>query len=159
MQAPRRVLIRASLRCSQAPPATAISAISGAGAQQTGVTATCASGGAGMLVTTSLTNPPGLTPGQQYTLSGYTTSRQRVDQHDADTRNVELPGSGPYSVIGTVAGSCPTISSTGNVLSGSGGSMTWPTISTALPFQYGGTGITAKNGQHFCSVIGEYSDD
>ena len=40
-----------------------------------------------------------------------------------------------------------------------GRAFTFPTLSSTNPFSLGGTGITTKNGQHICGIIGEYGDD
>ncbi len=144
----------------QTSPTFSAATIPNAGAQQTGITATCASGGSGMLVTTSVPVSPGLSPGLTYALSGFTTSPTNALNTPTWT-TTSIAGSGPYTVVGTAAGTCPTISSTGTFGSGTGAGYTFPTLSTANPFTAlsGGTGITAKNGQHICFMIGEYGDD
>ena len=133
-------------------PTVSVPSIPNAGAQQTGVTATCASGGAGMLVTTNVPVAPGLTAGQTYNLSGFTTSPANALNTPTWTA-VSVTGSGPYSIVGTAAGSCPTISSTGALGSGTGASIAFPTISTTNPYQFGGTGITTRSGQHICGAL------
>jgi hypothetical protein len=133
------------------PPTWSAAAIANAGTAQTGITATCASGGLGMLVTTSVPVSPGLSPGIPYALSGFTTTP--TNAINATLTATSVTGSGPYTVVGTIAGSCPTISSTGTVGSGTGAAFNFPAISL------GGTGITTKNGQHICSMIGELGDD
>jgi hypothetical protein len=141
--------------CSTAPTFSAATVPNG-GAQQTGITATCASGGAGMLVTTSVPVSPGLSPGLTYSLSAFTTSPTNVINTSFTATSVT--GAGPYTVVGTAAGTCPTISSTGTFGSGTGAAYTFPAISASAPLN-GGTGITAKNGQHLCGWVGEYGDD
>jgi hypothetical protein len=142
----------------QTSPTFSAATIPNAGAQQTGITATCASGGLGMLVTTSVPVSPGLSPGLTYALSAFTTSPANALNTPTWTAT-SVTGSGPFTIVGTAAGSCPTISSTGTFGSGSGGAYTFPGISSSNPLGSGGTGITTKNGQHICFMLGEYGDD
>ena len=141
----------------QTPPTFVAATVPNAGAQQTGITATCASGGAGMLVTTSVPVSPGLSPGLTYSLSAFTTAPTGVINTTFTATTVT--GAGPYTVVGTAAGACPTISSTGTFGSGTGGAFTFPAFSATNPLLQGGTGITTKSGQHICGMIGEYGDD
>lgn len=144
-------------------PTVNVASIPNAGAQQTGVTATCAASSVSgqMLVTTSLAVSPGLSPGMTYNLSGFTTSGGTGWGSGATITPTatSVTGSGPYSLVGTLAGTCPTISSTGNALSGTGASITLISPSTTNPFQYGQTGIATKNGQRICFILGEYGDN
>ncbi len=148
--------------CSNAATASPAT-IPNAGAQQTGVTATCAASSVSgqMLVTTVLSVSPGLTPGQTYALSGFTTSGGT--SINTTFTATSISGSGPYTLVGTATGTCPTISSTGSALSGTGSStINSPTISTTAPFNSGAggqSGITMKNGQHICMAITEYGDE
>ena len=143
--------------CSTAPTFNAAT-IPNAGAAQTGITATCTSGGLGMLVMTSVPVSPGLSPGLTYSLSGFTTT-PTANVINTTFTATSVTGSGPYTVVGTAAGTCPTGISTGTFGSGTGAAFNFPTISTTNPFSLGGTGITTKNGQKICGIIGEYGDD
>lgn len=139
-----------------AAPTISMASVPNAGGQQTGITATCASGGLGMLVTTSVPVSPGLSPGMAYSLSGFTTSPTNAINTTFTATSVS--GSGPYSVVGTIAGSCPTISSTGSFGSGTGATLSFSAPSATSPFG-GMTGITTKPGQHICGIFGAYGDD
>ena len=136
--------------CTTAPSLN-MQTIPGAGAQQTGITATCSSGGAGMLITTSVPVLPAAQPGLTYALSGFTTSGGT--SINTTLTAVTVTGSGPYNVVGTATGTCPTISSTGNFESGTGAAFSFANAG------FGGVGITTHNGDHICSVMGEYGDD
>jgi hypothetical protein len=150
-------IVDPGFNCST-PPTFSAATVPNAGAQQTGITATCASGGLGMLVTTSVPVSPGLSPGLQYSLSGFTTTPTAGVLNTTFTAT-SVTGAGPYTVVGTAAGTCPgAIGSTGAFGSGLSGAYTFPGLSASNPFT-GGTGITTKNGQHICFMLGEYGDD
>ncbi|HWY32477.1 MAG TPA: hypothetical protein VNX46_17065, partial [Candidatus Acidoferrum sp.] len=75
--------------------AAAIAAnVPNSGAQQTATSATCASGGAGILVTTSVPVSPGLSPGLQYTVN--LTGTGRTSLFGATLTATSVTGSGPY---------------------------------------------------------------
>jgi hypothetical protein len=143
--------------CSTAPTFNAAT-IPNAGAQQTGITATCASGGLGILVTTSVPVSPGLSPGLTYPVN-FASSGGGTSLANATLTAVSVTGSGPYTVVGTIAGTCPGTIPTGTFGSGISAAFNFPTLSTTNPFSLGGTGITTKNGQKICGIIGEYGDD
>ena len=144
--------------CSTAPFFNAAT-VPNLGSQQTGIPATCAASAVSgqMLVTTSFPVSPGLSPGLTYSLTGFTTSGGTSINTVFTATSVT--GTGPYSVVGTATGMCPTISSTGTLVGGTGAAFTFPTLSSTNPFSLGETGITTKNGQHICGIIGEYGDD
>ena len=61
-------------------------------------------------------------------------------------------------------GTCPTSpldtsGHEGTALGGTGGAITLAPISPTNSFLFGATGITSKNGQHFCGIVGEYGAD
>lgn len=141
--------------CPTTPTATALSAPN-SGAQQTATSATCASGGAGILVTTSVPISPGLSPGQLYTVN--LTGTGGTSLNPATLTATSVTGSGPYSVVGTIAGSCPT-GLAGTILSGTGATLTMPAAVVTAPFQFGNTGITTNNNQRICGFLGEDGDD
>lgn len=138
-------------QCNTTPTFNAAT-VADAGAQQTVTSATCATGGAGILVTSSVAVSPGLTPGQQYPVS--LTGSGGTSLAAATLTTTSVSGSGPYSVIGTIAGTCPSPATyTGTINSGVSAGYTFPAVG------FGGTGITTRNGQHICGMIGEYGDD
>ena len=155
-------IVNPGFGCSTAPTLS-VATVPNTGAQQTGITASCAASSASgqMLVTTSLPVSPGLSPGLPYSLTGFTTSGGSGWTSGATISLIatSVTGSGPYSLVGTLAGSCPTISSTGTLVGGTGATYAFPTLSASNPFTFGGTGITTKNGQHICGFMGEYGDD
>ena len=64
----------------------------------------------------------------------------------------------------TGGGTCPTSpldtsGHEGTALLGTGGAITLAPISSTNSFLNGATGITSKNGQHFCGIVGEYGAD
>jgi hypothetical protein len=147
--------------CQTAPTFSAAT-IPNAGAQQTGITATCAAGAPGFLnIKTSLPVSPGLSPGLTYPVNFSTTGGTPTNLlTSANLTAVSITGSGPYLLVGTIAGTvCPTTIATGTLQSGASGAYTFPALSASAPFAAGGTGITTNNGQHICGIIGEYGDD
>jgi hypothetical protein len=141
-------------------PTFSAATVPNSGAAQAGITATCAASGVSgqMLVTTSVPVSPGLSFGQTYPLSGFTTTPTGV--LNATFTATSVTGSGPFTVVGTASGTCPTaISSTGTFAAGVSGAFNFPALSTSSPYTNGQLGITTKNGQHICSFMGEYGDD
>ena len=137
--------------------AAAIAAnVPNSGAQQTATSASCASGGAGILVTTSVPVSPGLSPGLTYTVN--LTGTGGTSLNPATLTATSVTGSGPYTVVGTIAGTCPT-GLAGTINSGTGASINFPAVSTTAPYNKGSTGIATHNGQHICGWIVENGDN
>ena len=125
-------------------------------AQQTATSASCASGGAGILVTTSVPVSPGLSPGLTYIVN--LTGTGGTSLNPATLTATSVTGSGPYTVVGTIAGTCPT-GLAGTINSGTAASISFPAVSTTNPFQYGATGIATHNGQKICGLVVENGSD
>jgi len=155
---------RSWLWLSTAPIFTAAT-IPGSGAQQaTGLNAspaqaatTCAANSpvsGEVTITAQLAVAHGITPGLTYSLGSFPSP--------FSTTYTALPGTTGTTLIGEAVingGACTGFSGEGTALSGTGGAFTFPTISTTNPLLNGGTGITTKNGQKLCGMIGEYGDD
>lgn len=146
-----------------ANPAT----IPGDGAQQatgaSSIATTCISNSpisGEMTVTAHVAVAHGVTPGMTYTLQGFGSGFTGYN-----ATYTALPGTSGTTLVGETTaggGTCPTspvtMGNEGTALSGTGAStITMPAVSTAGPD--GQTGITTKNGQHICGILGEYGDD
>ena len=134
----------------------------GSGAQQGAGTAasptqtatTCAVVGGQAQVTAHLAIAHGVTPGQAFTMQGFTPSGYNATY-------TALPGTAGTTLVGTTgASSCPTspASVDGTALSGTGASIAFQPISLTNPYANGETGITTHNGQHFCGILDQYGD-
>ena len=147
--------------CSVAATFSAASVPSSGAQQATGagsVATTCSVINSQAVVTAHVAVAHGITPGLQYAMGSFTTSPSGV----LNTTFTALGGATGTTLVGTpttLLASCPTISSEGTALGGTGGAYTFPAVSASNPFANGGTGITTKNGQHICGFIGEYGDD
>jgi hypothetical protein len=148
-------------------PTVNTAAIPGSGARQatgtaasppqTGTTCSVVNGQA--VVTANLAVAHGVTPGLQYAMASFTTTPANV----LNTTFTALQGTTGSTLVGTpttLLATCPTISSEGTALSGTGATITFPTLSTTAPWTtVGMTGVTTKTGQHICGMIGENGDD
>ena len=144
--------------CTTVPTIT-LAAIPNSGAQQaTGagsVATTCAANSpvtGNFTVTAQVAVAHGITPGQTYTLQGFTPTGY-------NTTYLALPGSSGTTLVGmpstATTGTCPaTVGTEGTALGGTGGTITLPAIATI-----GATGITTKNAQRFCALITENGQD
>ena len=147
------------------PTATAtLVAIPGTGAQQATLASspgptTCAPNApvtGNFTVTTNVAVPHLFTPGQTYTLSGFTPA-------GFNTTYLALPGSTGTTIVGmpstATTGTCPASTATaeGHFQGMNGG--TGATIALPPTVTVGATGITTKNNQHFCAAIVENGDD
>jgi hypothetical protein len=155
--------------CPVTPPSLSLALIPGAGGRQsTGPAAspaqastTCVSNSpvAGeMTVTAHLAIAHGVAPAQTYTMQGFTA------QTGYNATYVALAGSNGTTLVGettTGAGTCPTSPATqeGTALSGVGGTINAIAITPTNPWGFGATGITTRNAQHFCGIVGEYGAD
>jgi hypothetical protein len=127
-------------------------------AQQTATSVTCTSGGAGILVSASVPVSPGLSEGLQYGVN--ITGTGGTSLSPATLTATSVTGSGPYTVVGTIAGTCPT-GLAGTIMNGTGASINFPVVSTTFPYPYkdGSIGIATHNNQHICGWIVEEGDD
>ena len=152
--------------CATAPSIAAAS-IPGVGAEQalaTGATS-CVSNSpvAGeMTVTTTVAIAHGVYPAQTFALSGFSGAGNT----GYNATYTALAGATGTTLVGettTGGGTCPANSpdtSGGFALSGTGASISLPQFSSTNPWgANGGTGIIAKNNDHFCAVLGEYGAD
>jgi hypothetical protein len=135
------------------------SLVPGSGAQQaTGVAGgtTCSATSGEMVVTASVAVAHGITPGMQYTMQGFTPTGYNVTY-------TALSGTTGTTLVGTpttTTASCPAaVSAEGTALSGLTSSITFPPVSTTVPYNSGSTGITTRNNQHVCFWIVENGDD
>jgi hypothetical protein len=147
-------------QCSSTETAPAVAAIPGTGAQQpTGVggATTCVnnfptSTPPTMTVTVHLGVAHGVAPGLLFTLSGFTPTGYNLATYTA------MDSPTPTTLVGSVAGTCPAaVSVEGKALTGTGAVITMfpvPVVATT-PYVTGQTGVSTKNGQHFCAAVGE----
>ena len=159
--------------CSGPQPTVAAAQIPNSGARQsTGLAASlaatsCVSNSpvAGeMKVTAQVAVAHGVSPGQTFTLQGFTGTG--FTGYNA-ANYTALAGTTGTTLVGettTGGGTCPTSpvdtsGHEGTALGGTGGSVTAAAISATNPWVRGMTGVTAKVGQHFCGIIGEYGPD
>ncbi len=154
------------LNCNTAP-VIAPASIPGVGATQalsTGATSCVANSPVSgeMTVTTSVAIAHGIAPGQTFPLSGFTGGGNT----GYNATYTALAGTTGTTLIGettTGGGTCPANSpdtSGGFALSGTGASIIIPAFSITAPYAASnGTGIIAKNNDHFCAVLGEYGAD
>lgn len=158
-------LVDPGFLCTGVATATADpSLIPGDGAQQStgagGVATTCANNSpvsGQVTVTTHVAVAHGIAPGQTFPLTLFTPSA-------LNTSYTALPSPNATTLVGTAAigsGTCPSLSGLveGKALSGVGATITMIPISSTNPFGFGATGITTKNGQKFCGIVGEYGAD
>ena len=149
----------------QCPTATiSLVNIPGSGAQQATLASspgptTCAPNSpvtGNFTVTTNVTVPHLFTPGQTYTLSGFTPSGY-------NTTYIALSGTTGTTLVGmpstATTGTCPTSPATAEgtfsgMNGGGGGTITLPATSTI-----GATGFTTIIFQRFCALITENGDD
>jgi trimeric autotransporter adhesin len=125
-----------------------------------GVATTCASNSpvsGQVTVTTHVAVAHGIAPGQTFPLTLFTPSA-------LNTTYTALPSPTPTTLVGTAAigsGSCPSLAGLveGKALSGVGATITMIPIVATNPFGFGATGITTRNGQKFCGIVGEYGAD
>jgi fibronectin-binding autotransporter adhesin len=133
------------------------------GAQQTPTAVSCASNSpvsGEIAVTFTLPYAHGVPGGNSFTAQGFSVSGSGT----YNATYYALSGSTGSTLIGettTGSGTCPTGTVTmGAILSGTGATITLPTISTTAPLSANAnTGITTKPGQHFCGIVGEYGAD
>ena len=113
-----------------------------------------------MLITTHVAVSPGVYPGMPFVLSGFTATGGT--SINAKWTMTSVSGTGPYTLVGTLTGTCPTsITAEGfeasggtNGTPGTNGTITLPNLT--LP---GTTGITTQNNQKFCALITENGAD
>jgi hypothetical protein len=153
------------LGCPAATPTLNAAAIAvnipGSGAQQSTSSTTCAVVGGLAQVTTHVSVAHGIYPGLTFALSGFTPSGFNTTSLTTGLYTALFGTSGTTLVGTTGATSCPAASASaeGSALSGSGGAINFPSVSTTNPFNFAPLGITAKNNQHFCALVGEYGDE
>ena len=144
-------------------PDVSLAAVPGYGANQStgsGGATTCVSNSptsSQFTVTAYVAVAHGVSPGQSFTLAGFTPSGYNETY-------VALPGTAGTTLVGTYSngtGTCPgTVTAEGNTGPGSGGSLTIaaPVVSTVFTSQ-DGTGIQLKPGQRVCGLVGELGAD
>ena len=141
------------------PPTASLTNVQGTGARQnTGASfaTTCAANSpvaGNFTVTASVAVPHQYVAGQTYTLQGFTPTGY-------NTTYTALPGTSGTTLVGTpstaTTGTCPaTVSAEGTAFGGVGGTLPFAAISTTQ----GATGVTTKNNQHFCAIVGENGAD
>jgi hypothetical protein len=144
--------------CSSTPTVN-VAAIPGNGAQQrvTPSSTSCVQNGSLMVITTSVPVAHGRTAGELFPLTGFT----QTGGTSINTTFTVLPAASGTTLVGSATGTCPTaiVDTAGKAFSGTGGSITLPAIATTNPFAVGETGITTKNAQHFCAIVGENGSD
>lgn len=156
-------LVDPGFLCGGVVPTVNVDAIPLTGARQnTGVggATTCVAASpiaTEVTVTAHLAIAHGVAPGQTYTMQGFTTSTGTFN-----ATYTALAGTTGNTLVGettTGAGVCPTgLTVEGTALSGTGASIAWSIQSATSPFS-GSAGITTKNGEHFCAIVGEYGAD
>ena len=149
-----------------------MASIPGSGAQQaTGLAASLAATSCvsnspvtgEMTVTAQVAVAHGIAPGQTFTLQGF----NGTGFTGYNATYTALTGATGTTLVGetaTGAGTCPTSpvdtsGHEGTALLGTGGTIALSPISSTNSFLNGATGITSKNGQHFCGIVGEYGAD
>ena len=146
-------------------PTAVVANIPGAGGRQnTGVSAsppqaasTCAPNSpvsGSVTITTPLAIAHGIQAGQTYSLGSFPAPFSTTYTATLGTTSTKLVGTAAIN-----SGACTGFTGEGTALSGISATVTFPVVGSATPWNLGSTGITTKQGQHFCGIIGEYGDD
>ena len=99
----------------------------------------------------------GITPGLTFPLQGFA-------QTGFNQTYTAIQGTSGTTLVGAVtalSGVCPasTASSEGTALSGTSASSTVWTLATSTTLLGANTGVTTRNGQHFCAIVGQNGGD